>query len=60
MVAVSYATGSLFSSASCGEPWKRPQSMTTLARSVSSRNWEPVTVVAAPRNVRRMDGCSQR
>ena len=34
---------------SFGLPWNMPQSMRTLARSVTSRNWEPVTVVAPPR-----------
>ena len=32
-----------------GLPWNIPQSMRTGA-AVSSRNWEPVTVVAPPRN----------
>src|SRR3954454_6095355 len=34
---------------SFGLPWNIPQSMRTRARLVSSRNWEPVTVVAPPR-----------
>ena len=34
---------------SLGLPWNIPQSMRTRARSVSSRNCEPVTVVAPPR-----------
>ena len=34
--------------------------MTTRAWSVSSRNCEPVTVVAAPRNVRRITAGSPR
>ena len=35
---------------SLGLPWNIPQSMRTRARSVVSRNCEPVTVVAPPRN----------
>ena len=31
-----------------GEPWNSPQSTITRARSVDTRNWEPVTVVARP------------
>src|SRR5438034_8518800 len=38
--------------ASFGLPWKRPQSTRTRARPVSSRYWEPVTVVAPPRKWR--------
>src|SRR5687767_1312986 len=34
---------------SLGLPWNMPQSIRTRARSVSRRNWEPVTVVAPPR-----------
>ena len=34
---------------SFGLPWNMPQSIRTRARSVSRRNWEPVTVVAPPR-----------
>src|SRR4051812_40794551 len=37
--------------ASFGLPWKSPQSIRMRALSVSSRNCEPVTVVAAPKKV---------
>src|SRR5436190_21995367 len=48
--------------ASFGLPWNMPQSMRMRARSVTSRNWEPVTVVAPPRkriSIRAVsqDGC---
>src|SRR5918997_5682471 len=37
-----------------------PQSMRTRARPVSSRNWDPVTVVAPPRNWRYIPGWCHR
>src|SRR3954465_8187536 len=46
----SHAKGIRFRIDSFGLPWNMPQSMRTFARSVVSRNCEPVTVVAPPRN----------
>src|SRR5436309_3757668 len=42
--------------ASFGLPWNIPQSIRTRARPVSSRYWEPVTVVAPPRKWRSICG----
>src|SRR6478736_8973479 len=50
MDAGSYANGILLRIDSFGLPWNIPQSIRTRARSVTSRNCEPVTVVAPPRN----------
>ena len=56
-VAGSNANGIRLRIDSFGLPWNMPQSMRTRARSVTSRNCEPVTVVAPPRkwiSIRRM------
>ena len=45
----SNANGTRLRIDSFGLPWNMPQSMRTRARSVTSRNCEPVTVVAPPR-----------
>ncbi len=45
----SNANGTRLRIDSFGLPWNMPQSMSTRARSVTSRNCDPVTVVAPPR-----------
>ena len=50
----SKANGIRLRTDSLGLPWNMPQSMSTRARSVVKRNWDPVTVVAPPRNWRCM------
>src|SRR6266705_871407 len=42
--------GCQFRSRNSRRPWNRPQSISTRARSVSTRYFEPVTVPAAPQN----------
>src|SRR5574338_1590284 len=49
-----------FRSRSAFTPWKRPQSTRIRAASVSTRYFEPVTVLAAPRKEMRVIGASGR
>lgn len=49
MVTGSTGNSAQFISRSFLPPWNMPQSTSTLARGVSTRNFEPVTVRAAPR-----------